>query len=130
MCCPVSSLELRQKKESNGVLNQVCAYHEKVYAYNVVNKVWFVRSVCSQHSSKFITSITSESVSQIRTKKCKTRSFLFKVNLNFLTFCLLLDTLYVIQIFAVIVSFLKEGVHGFNNIGNGSVKTRFEIVEF
>ena len=31
-------------------------------------------------------------------------------------------------VFAVIVSFLNKSVHGFNNIRNGRVKTRFQIV--
>ena len=33
-------------------------------------------------------------------------------------------------IFAVIVSFLNESFHGFNNIRKGKVNTRFQIVEF
>ena len=133
----VSSLELRNKKRAtqqwslrvtNGiVLDQVRVYHERVYADNVLSKFWLLRSFSSQHYSKFITNITSENVSQIRTKECKTRSFICKVNLNLLRSsrhfnC---DT-----VFAVIVSFLNESVHGFNNIRNGMVKTRFQIVEF
>ena len=66
------------------VLNQVVVYHERVYADKVVSKFWFVRSFSSQHYSKFINNITSEIVSQVRTKECKTGSFIFKVNLNFL----------------------------------------------
>ena len=76
------------------LLNQVSVYHEKVYADNVVGKLWFVRSFSSQHYSKFITNIASENVFQIRTKKCKTRSFICKVNLNF---CVLRDTLTLMQ---------------------------------
>ena len=92
----VSRLELRNKRNkrkamqqwnfcvaNNIVLNQVCVNHERVYAYNVVSKFWFVRAFSSQHYSKFITNITSENVSQICTKECKTRSFICKVNLNF-----------------------------------------------
>ena len=100
----VSRFELRNKRKATQqwsfcvtndiVLNQVCVYHERVYAYNVVSKFWFVRSFSSQHYSKFITDITSENVSQIRTKECKTRSFICKVNLNFF---LLRDTLTVVQ---------------------------------
>ena len=133
----VSRLELRNKKKATQqwslsvandiLLNQGSVYHERVYAYNVVSKSWFVRSFSSQHYSKFSTDITSENVSQIRTEECKTRSFLSKVNLNILRSsrhfnC---DTA-----FAVIVSFLNETVHGFNNIPNGSVNIRFQIVEF
>ena len=131
----VSRFELRNKRKATQqwslcvvndiVLNQVCVYHEGVYAYNVVNKFWFVRFFSSQHYSNFITNITSEKVSQIRTKECKTRSFICKVNLNFLCSsshfnC---DTN-----FAVIVSFLNESVQDFKNIRNGTVKTRFQIV--
>ena len=133
----VSRLELRNKRKATQqwilfvsndiVLNQVCVYHERVYAYNVVSQFWFVRSSSSQHYAQFITDITSENLSQIRSKECKTRSFLCKVILNFLHFsrhfnC---DTN-----FAVIVSFLNESVHGYNNIRNGSVKTRFQTVDF
>ena len=133
----VSSLELRNKRKATQewclrvtndfVLDQVGVYHERVYADNVVSKFWFVRSFSSQHYSKFITNITFENVSMIRIKECKTRSFICKVNLIFLRSsrhfnC---DT-----VFAVIVSFLNESVHGFHNIRNGNVKTRFQIVEF
>ena len=133
----VSRLELRNKRKATQqwslcvandiVLNQVGVYHERVYADNVVSKLWFVRSFSSQHYSKFITNITSQIVSQIRTKECKTRSSICKVNLNFLRSSrnLNCDT-----VFAVIVSFLNESVHGFNNIRNGMVKTWFQIVEF
>ena len=133
----VSSLELRNKQKATQqwclrvtndiVLNQVRVYHGRVYVDNVVSKFWFVRSFPSQHYSKFITDITSESVSENRTKICKTISSVCKGNLNFLPTsrhfnC---DTN-----FAVIVSFLNETVHGFNNISNGRVKTRLQIVEF
>ena len=131
----VSRLELRNKRKATQqwifcvandiVLNQVCVYHERVYAYNVPSKFWFVRSFSSQHYSKFITNITSENVSQICNKEWRTRSFICKVNLNFLRSARLFncDT-----VFAVVVSFLNESVHGFNNIGNGRVKTWFQIV--
>ena len=90
----VSRLELRNKKKATQqwslcvandiVLNQVGVYHERVYAHNVVRKLWFVRYFSSQHYSKIITNITSENVSQIRTKECNTGSFICKVSLNFL----------------------------------------------
>ena len=95
----VSRLELRNKKKAlqqwslcvanDNVLNQVGVYHDRVYADNVVSKFWFVRSFSSQHYSKFITNVTCENVSQIRTEKCKTRSFNCKVNLKL---CVLRDT--------------------------------------
>ena len=91
----VSSLELRKKKKTTQqwnlrvatdiVLRQVYVQHERKYADIVVSKFWFVRSFCHQHHSKFITNITSEKVSQVRTKKCKTISFSLKVNLRFLS---------------------------------------------
>ena len=133
----VSRLELRNKKKATQrwrfcvandiVLNQVGVYHERVYADKVVSKFWFVRSFSSQHYSKFITNITSEYVSHIRTKQCKTGCFICKANLNLLRFSrhFNFDT-----VFAVIVSFLNENVHGFNNIRNGGVKTRFQVIEF
>ena len=133
----VSRLEFRNKKKATQqwslcvaddiVLNQVVVYHERVYADNVVSNFWFVRSFSSQHYAKFITNITSENVSQIRTKECKTGSFTCKVNLNFLRSSrhFNFDT-----VFAVFVSFFNETVHGFNNIRNGRVKTRFQVIEF
>ena len=126
---------MRRKQRRNGtfvsptilVFNQVRVYHERVHADNVVSKFWFVRFFSSQHYSSFNTNNNSENVSQIRTKKCKTRSFICKENLNFLRFsrhfnC---DTA-----LAVIVSFLNESVQGFNTIRNGRVETRFQIVKF
>ena len=132
----VSRLELWNKKKATQqwslcvandiVFNQVGVYHERVYADNVVSKFWFVRSFSSQHYSKYITNISSENVSQIRTKECKTASFICKGNLNFLRSSrhFNFDT-----IFGVIVSFLNENVHGFNNIRNGRVKTRFHVIK-
>ena len=133
----VSRLELRNKRKATQqwspcvtnyiVLNKVCVYHERVNAYNVVNKFWFVRSFSSQHYCKFITNITSKNVSRICTKQCKTRSFICKVNLNFLRSSRHFNS---DTVFAVVVSFQNESVNGFNNIRNGRVKTRFQIVEF
>ena len=88
----VSRLELRNKRKATQqgslcvandiVLNQVDVYHERVYADNVVGKFWFVRSFSSQHYSKFMTKNTSENVSKISTKKCKTGFVICKVNRN------------------------------------------------
>ena len=133
----VSRIELRNKRKATKqwsfcvandfVLNQVGVNHERVYADNVVSKFWFVRSFSSQQYSKFITNIFPENLSQIRTKESKTRSFICKVNLNLLRSWrhFNFDT-----VFAVIVSFLNENVHGFNNIRIGRVKTRFQKIEF
>ena len=133
----VPSLELRNKRKTTQqwsfrvandiVLNQICVYHERVYAYNVVSKFWFVRSFSSQYFSKCITDITSKNVSLIRTKECKARSFICKVDLNFLRSWRHFNS---DTNFAVIVSFLNENVHGFNNIRNGGVKTRFQVIDF
>ena len=100
--CNVSRLEVRNEKKATHqrslcvandiVLNQDCFYHERVYAYSVVSKLWFVSSFSSQYYSKLITNI--KSVSLIRTREYKTRSFICKVYLNI---CLLQDTLTVIQ---------------------------------
>ena len=132
-----SRLELRNKTKATQqkslcvandiVLNNVGVYHERVYADNVVSKFWFVRSFSSQSYSNFITNITSENVSLIRTKECKTGSFICKVNLNFLRSS---RHIYFDTVFAVIVSFLNENVHGFNIIRIERVKTRFQVIEF
>ena len=109
------------------VHNQVGVYHERVYADNFLSNFWFVRSFSCQHYSKFITIKTSEYVSQIRTKECETGCFFCKVNLNFWRTSrhFNFDT-----VFAVVLSFLNENVHGFNNIRNGRIKTRFHVIEF
>ena len=109
------------------VLNQVRVYHERVYADNVVSKFWFVGSFSSQHYSKIITNVTSENVSQIPTKECKTRSFICKVYLNFLLSSRHFNC---DANFAVIVSFLNESVQGINKIRNGRVNAKFQVVEF
>ena len=90
----VSRLEPRNKRKptqqwsfrvaNDIVLNQAGVYHERVYVNNVVRKFWFVKSFSFQQYSKFITKLTSEIVSQIRAKECKTGFFICKVNLNFL----------------------------------------------
>ena len=127
----VSRLELRNKRKATQqwglrVANDIVFNHEGVYADNVVSKFWFVRSFSSQHYSKFITNITCEYVPQICTKECKTGCFICKVNFNLLRSSIHFnfDT-----VFAVIVSFLNENVHGFNNIRNGRVKTRFQVID-
>ena len=126
-----------EKKESNAKMEPSCrprfctqsgpCLSWESVCDNVIGKFWFTRSFSSQLYSNFSPNNTSENVSQIRAKKRKPRSFICKVNLNFLRSsrhfnC---DT-----VFAVIVFFLNESVHGFNNIRNGRVKTRFQIVEF
>ena len=130
-CYNVSRFEFRNKKKAmqqwslrvanDIVLNQVRVYHQRVYVDNVVSKIWFVRSFSSQHYSKFITNNISKNVSQIRTKECNTRSFICKVNLQSLRSSrhFNFDT-----VFAFIVSFLNENVHGFNNIHNGRPGSR------
>ena len=100
----VSRIELRNKRRptqqgslcvaNDIVLDQVGVYHERVYADNVISNSWFVKSLPSQHYYKFITNITSENVSQMRTKECQTGSFIFEVNFSFLSFG---DTLILIQ---------------------------------
>ena len=129
----VSSFGLRNKKKTTQewslrvandiVLNQVSVYHERVYADNFVSKFWFVRSFSSQLHSEFIANIATGNVSQDRNKECKARSFIF----NFLPFS---RHFHSDTASAVIVCFLNEIVYGFNNISNGSVKTRFQIIEF
>ena len=133
----VSRIELRNRRKATQqwsfrvshdiVLNQVRVYHERLCADDVLSKFWFLRSSSSQHYSKFLTNNTSENVSQIRTEECKTRCFICKLNLVFLRSSrhLNCDT-----VFAVIASFLNQSVHGFNNIPNGRVKIRSQIVEF
>ena len=131
---PAFSLEKEGNQSSNGFfchhsfeLNQVCIYHERVYPDNVVSTFWFVRSFSSQHHTNFIANIATENESQVRTKECKIRFCICRINLNVLRSsrhfnC---DTF-----FAVLVFFLNKSVHGFSKIRNGRVITRLEIKNF
>ena len=108
------------------VLNKVRVYHEGVYADNVVIKFWFVRSFFSQHDSKFIANIATENVSHVRAKECKTRSFICKVNISFLSSSrhFEADTAFAVKLFS-----LNERTQGFNTVyfsSNGKVKTGFQ----
>ena len=103
--------QLRLRVANDNVLNQIRVYHERVYADNVVSRLWFVRSFSSQQCSIFITKITSEIVSQVCTNKCKTRSFICKVILIFL---LCSRHFNCDAILAVVVSVFDEKVHDFN----------------
>ena len=132
----VSRLELCNKKYNTGrgfrvakefVLNQVRVFYERVYADNDVSKFRFVMYSSSQHYSKFIANITSQNVSQVRIKKCKTRSFICKVNINFLCSSRLINATTTLGVF---VFFLNESFHGFTNIRIWRVKTGYQIVKF
>ena len=93
----------------NGIeLIQVRVYRERVYADNVVSIFWFVRSFSSQHHSKFLANFATERLTQVRTKKRKTRFFIFKVSLTFLRSSRHLNCN---TSLTVIVSFLNESVH-------------------
>ena len=133
----ISSPELRNKLKAthqwsfrvanDHALNQVHVYHERVYMDNVLRKFRFVRPFSSQHYSNFITNTTSENGSRIRTKECKTRSIISKVNVVFLRSS---RHFYCDIIFAVIVSFLNESVDSFKNIRDRRVQNKLQIVEF
>ena len=130
--CNISRFELRNQNKTTQqwglqvttdiVLNQVRVYHDRVYADNVLSNFWFVISFSSQHHSKKIDNNATENISQVRTKECKTRSFVCKVNLNFLRPSRHFDC---DDVFTVIVSLLNESVHGFKNIRKGNVKPGF-----
>ena len=109
MHCPLvmvsSALSFQMKKKAtlqcglrvvtDILLNQVRVYHERVSAANVVDKFWFFRSLSYQQHSNFSANIATENVSQVRNKKCKTRSVICTINLNFFV---PRDTLTVIQL--------------------------------
>ena len=67
----------------------------------------------------------TKNLSHIRTEEKKTRSLIYKVNLNFLCSSRIsnCDT-----VLFVILSSLKESVNGFHITGNGTVKTGLQIV--
>ena len=98
-----------------------------MYGDNIVGIFWFLMSYFSQLYSKFITNITSENVFQVRTTECRTRLFIFEVDLNFLRSSRNYDNL---TTFAVIVSVLSEHVHGIHFVLIGRVITGFQIVRF
>ena len=130
---PELSFEIKRKQRSNGAFVSPTILYSLRSVYNMSvcgqcrKQVLVCEVYSSQHYSKFITNITSEIVSQIRTKECKPGSFICNVDLSFLRSSrhFNFDT-----VFAVIVSFLNENVHGFNNIRNRRVKTRFQVIEF
>ena len=116
---PDLSFEMERKQRSKGAFvapmilySIMTVYIMRVYAYNDVSKIEFVRSFSSLRYSKIITNITSRKVSQICTKDCKTRSFICKVYPNFLRSSRHCNC---DAIFVVIVFFFNESVHGFNN---------------
>ena len=130
---PALSFEIKGKQRNNGAFVSPTMLYSIKFVYimrefmlAMTSKIWFVRFFSSQHYCKVITNIIFENVSQIRTKICKIRSFICKVNLNFLRSLRHFDC---DTTFVVIVSFLNERLHGFNIICNGRVKTRFQIVE-
>ena len=130
----ISRLELRNIRKTTQqwslcVANDIrSVYIMRVYAYNVVSSFWYVRSFCSQHYSKFITNITSKKCPRSVLKNARPHSSIARKIWR--SFCILRDTSTLIKSFYVIVSFLNEIDHGFNNFHNGKVKTRFQIVEF
>ena len=75
-------------------IQSVCVHHERVGADDEVSKFWFVRSFSSQPHSKFIANIATENMSQVRTKECKTISFICEIN----RYCVLRDAITVIQL--------------------------------
>ena len=107
------------------VINQVRVYPERVYLNNVESKFWFVRSFVSRNHFQNFASIATENVPQVRTKKCKTRSFIWKGNLKYLRTSKHFNSDIA---FAVIATSMNESVHGFNNNRNGGVETSFQMV--
>ena len=81
----------------------------------------------SWHDSKNSANFNSEDVSRVWFKFGKTRCFIYRVKFRFMRS---LRDFSCDTAFAVIVSFLKKRYHGFNNIRNGGLKTRFQIVGF
>ena len=130
---PDLSFETKQKQRRKRVLVLLTflysirsVFMERVYADKFLKLFWFVRSSSSQHHSKYTANIATENVSQVRSTEYKTRSFICKLNPNFLRSsrrfnC---DTA-----FAVIVSLLNKSVHDFNNILNESLETGFQTVK-
>ena len=110
------------------VLKKVHVYHEKMYAdEKVVSKLRFVRSFTFQHHFKFSANITSETISHVPTKECKTRSFICKVNLNFLRSS---RNFKGDKTLAMIVSSMNESALGFNRLRKGRLKTGFQTKKF
>ena len=114
---PALSFEIKTNNSARGfrvinnfVFNRVCVYHGREYAGLVENKFWFLRFFFFSIShSRFHANIASENVSHVRTKECRTRSFICEVNLNFLLFSRHIDY---DRSFCLIVSLSNERAHG------------------
>ena len=117
-------------QRSNGGTNKTSLRSVYIMRECILTTLWARSSLWVpffQHHTPFNVNNTSEKVSPVRTKQCTTRSLIWKVNLKFLHSsrhfnC---DT-----VFAVIVSFLNEYVHGFNNVHKRRTNTRFQIKLF
>ena len=92
------------------VLNHVNVYHDRVYAYIVVNNFWSVRCFFSQHQFKLNANKAIRKWSQVHTKESKKRFINYRVNLNLLRSSRHFNC---DRVFAVIASFSKESVHSF-----------------
>ena len=88
---PELSFEIKEKQGSNrAVVSPTILYSIKWSVYNMRECMRTMSSansclwgpLASQHYSKFVANITSESMFQGRTKECKTRSFNCKAYLN------------------------------------------------
>ena len=124
---PTFSFEKKEKQRSIWALMSPTilysfrsVYIMRVYVVKVLNKFCFLRSFSPQYHSQVITNFLSESVSQVRNKKSKTRSLICKVILKFLSSSknFSCDTA-----FAVVVFFLNESVHRFNINCNRTLTT-------
>ena len=66
------------------VLNQISGYEEQVYADTVVSNFLFMKFFSSLQNPKIFANISSNIVSQVHTRKSKTRWYICKVKPNFL----------------------------------------------
>ena len=119
---PDFSWEIKGKQRNNGAFASPTVIYSVKSVYNLrkcMRTMSEAISGCevfpSEQYSKVIANIASKNVIQVRTKKCKTRSFTCEVNLNFFSSSRHFGC---DRIFCVIVSLMNERVHSFHKIGH------------
>ena len=110
---------------NNIVLYNVKVNNEWMDANNIVSKCWFMRTFTTHEYSRIISHISSKYMSQVSTKKCKTRFFIRQIQLYFLRYPANFDCDASVS---VVASFLYESIHSFHNVSYGGIQSGFKIV--
>ena len=92
---------------------------------NIVGNFGFMRSFPYHQYPKFVSHIVTKNMTQVGASECKTRAIVCKHNHNFLCSARNLDCY---ASFVMVVSLLNKRIHGFHNVCDGSVESRFDTV--